>query len=517
LGDQVAALVLYFKNGLLLYFDGPNGPTFFQMWSLSIEEQFYLVFPLLFLGASAWLRRRAWIVFAALLVVCQLLMVTVSRRGTFDGYVTAYFSTPTRSAEVLAGVLLAYLVTSGWWRRLAPTPGFRLARQAIGVAGLVLLIHLFRIADVSWDLTHRWTMWTSVATVAVIVGCTTVGGASTALAWRPMRWIGKVSYGAYLYHLGVYFVLTSERTGIESHLGLSVLRYAATFVLAGLSFRFIESPLRHRATPTGWRLALAYGSVGALLIVLAYTLPLNETSSASKIVSRGPFAANNAAAGLDATGVAVVGDRGSQRSVAGLADLTRSAKGGYFIRQQALRGCPLTGSGTLVVDGRLRDTPLECTLWHGSGGVGRPAPNVAVLQLGAADLVDRRVGEGELAHLGEAKADLRLRWSLHRLADNAEDNDVRMVWVALPAEPDAVPAILLSETRPAGTTTEAEEQAARRIGSPTDAEVRERISRFNEILREVAEDEPAVTVVDPLTPTAEAWHTAVGEGGQGGS
>ena len=134
-------------------------------------------------------------------------------------------------------MLLAYLVTSGWWRRLAPTPSFRLARQALGVAGLILLIHLFRIADVSWDLTHQWTMWTSIATVAVIVGCTTVGGASTVLSWRPLRWIGKVSYGAYLYHLGVYFVLTPERTGIASHFGLSVVRYAATFEDAVVKMR----------------------------------------------------------------------------------------------------------------------------------------------------------------------------------------------------------------------------------------------------------------------------------------
>jgi hypothetical protein len=92
-----------------------------------------------------------------------------------------------------------------------------------------------------------------------------------------------------------------------------------------------------------------------------------------------------------------------------------------------------------------------------------------------------------------------------------------MVWVALPTDPHDVESILLSETRPAQAATEAEERAARRIGSPTEAEERARIRRFNEILRNVAEDEPAATVVDPLTPTADAWLAAVGEGGKGSS
>ena len=352
MGHQVLALVLYFKNGLLLYLHGPNGPTFFQMWSLSIEEQFYLLFPLLFLGASMWLRRRAWILFAGIALLAQIWMISNNRRATFGGYVTAYFGTPARSAEVLVGVLLAYLMTSAWWRRAVTVRSSKLVRQAIGVAGLIGLIYVFRAAVVTWDETYRWTMLTSLATVAIIIACTTTGGATSLLSWRPLRWIGKVSYGAYVYHLGVFFLLTSSRTGITSDFGLSVVRYVATFVLAGLSYRYIEAPLRHRTTPRGWRLAVAYGSVGALLVVLAFVLPTNEQAPIGK--AAGPFAATNADASTTASNVALIGDRSLDASIPGMAALARSERGKYFVGELRFDACPLSNPAMLVVAGELR-------------------------------------------------------------------------------------------------------------------------------------------------------------------
>jgi hypothetical protein len=87
----------------------------------------------------------------------------------------------------------------------------------------------------------------AAAAVVAALASTPTGRAANVLAWRPLVWVGVRSYGLYLWHWPVYVMLTSERTGLDGA-ALTFVRIAVSIALAAVSFRFVEDPIRHRAT-----------------------------------------------------------------------------------------------------------------------------------------------------------------------------------------------------------------------------------------------------------------------------
>jgi peptidoglycan/LPS O-acetylase OafA/YrhL len=203
-GDIVSA-ALYFANWHFMaefvdYFafdDGQVSPVQ-HYWSLSVEEQFYLLWPLLLLAASAWVARAGWGRRGILLVLVAPIgaasLVYSVRYSVVDPQ-QAYFSTFTRAWELAAGAALFLLLPTGL--RLHRAIGWTLA-----AGGLVVLV----VTTVVYDARTPYPGWQALlpvgATAAVIIAgtATTMTAPIKVLTLAPMQFLGRISYAYYLWH-----------------------------------------------------------------------------------------------------------------------------------------------------------------------------------------------------------------------------------------------------------------------------------------------------------------------------
>jgi len=221
-----------------------------HFWSLAIEEQFYIVVALLaFALARLSASRRTWaIVFASLAAASMAATVLL---GPGD-QMAIYFGTGTRAFELLAGSLLAILVSGRIVSRhpdTGPAAGRRrrvrrLGAQAVGVVALLALVASFALVHIGDPIVYRGGLWVIAGlTVAVVVAMRSSGPMSKALSWRPLAGLGLVSYGVYLFHWPL-FILISDSTVHGPAWVVPVARIGATAAATAFSYVLIEQPVR---------------------------------------------------------------------------------------------------------------------------------------------------------------------------------------------------------------------------------------------------------------------------------
>ena len=225
-----------------------------HMWSLAIEEQFYLVWPLVVgsLLATPLARRRGP---ERTLLRAVLLLGLASALATtllYSAQTTSrvYLGTDTRAAGILAGAALA-CVTAREGAEL-PRQQVRLLDLA-GLAATLLLGAAWALLDGQQPFLYRGGLWLTELLTLVLIRCALEGERSfvaRALSFRPLRWVGTVSYGAYLWHWPVDVVLDGARTSLHG-LQLQALRIVVTFLISALSYRLLERPIRERGVPFG--------------------------------------------------------------------------------------------------------------------------------------------------------------------------------------------------------------------------------------------------------------------------
>ena len=273
LRSDAAAAAFYVMNWWLIfdhksYFEAMGRPSLLKhLWSLAVEEQFYVIWPLLFLLAISRLRERRML----LAVVVGAIASTALVFGLYQPGVDPsriYYGTDTRAAELLVGAALAIVwrpgVSVNWaaplatrlGRWLAPGNRAKLVLESLGLAALAGIGAAFwQFGEYNPALYHGGFLLVAVATatlIAVVVHPRTTF-MSRVFGCAPLRWIGLRSYGIYLWHWPVYMV---TRPGLDvplSGLPLMALRVVVTLALVELSYRFVEMPFRSGRVGQAWR------------------------------------------------------------------------------------------------------------------------------------------------------------------------------------------------------------------------------------------------------------------------
>ena len=214
-------------------------------WSLSIEEQFYVVWPLLVsLVLRRWNSRTLLLIclaFSALSMAAMLLLFNP------ENTTRAYMGTDTRMSGILLGAAFATLVS--------PNDRFssRIVRalDALGVlAALGIGLAWVSLRGTNPFLYHGG-FWLTELGALTLIACAIAGERSRVariLSVRPLTGLGTISYGVYLWHWPVNVFLTSERTHLQG-VGLHALRFTLTLAIALVSYRYFEQPIRKHGVP----------------------------------------------------------------------------------------------------------------------------------------------------------------------------------------------------------------------------------------------------------------------------
>ena len=266
-GKAVAAAALYVSNWQLIfqhvsYFArfGPPSPLN-HLWSLGVEEQFYILWPLLLAVGIRLIRERSTTrrglrprLAAATLVLAaaSAAEMAVLYHPSFDSS-RLYFGTDTRAFELLAGAALAMVWPSARLKANVVVRARRLL-DFIGAVGLVAVaVLVWRSDEYSPFLYHGGFVLLSLAVVMLLAPLVHPAcRLGRVLGVGPLRWIGVRSYGIYLWHVPI-LVLTTPASQHRTQLWRAALQVAATLIVAGLSWRFVEQPIRRGALTRLWK------------------------------------------------------------------------------------------------------------------------------------------------------------------------------------------------------------------------------------------------------------------------
>jgi peptidoglycan/LPS O-acetylase OafA/YrhL/lysophospholipase L1-like esterase len=502
LGPDVVAAVAYVANWRFVASSQSYGALFaapspvLHFWSLAIEEQFYVVFPLVVAGAL-WLGRRALGavlgVLAAGSVVAGVLLASAAAR--------AYYGNDVRAVELLVGALLALALSTSL------ADGLRRVSRRLAPIALGGLLVAWAVTPQGWTGLFRGGLVLHALAVAVLIAATAPGGVvARLLSAAPLRGLGRISYGVYLFHWPLFVWLTPIRTGLDG-VSLTGVRLGATLAVALASFVLVEEPIRsgRRLRPSTARVGAIAGATAVLagaLLVLPVPSPVATSPTASFA------AAPKAAAVAPSSPVAYVSDPTTSPTappvprrvyVAGDSvalrlgqqlDAWSKRARGLEVWTSGWLACPAARGGTYRYAGIAKRVDAKCNDRDRvrADELDGIHPDVVVASYGVFDVLDRRrPGSSRWEHLGEPTYDDYVRSELVDLQTLFASRGARVVWLTTPY------------VKTGGDET------GFRPARPFPEWDHARMDRYNALVREVAATSPVASVVDLEDHERAAW------------
>ena len=461
-----------------------------HFWSLSIEEQFYLFFPVIIVALWAATRGRRGLLAAGLGVLAAASFLEPFVFSMSDDRV--YFGTDTRAVELLLGALLAVALSSEpFRRRLAMRYRWRTAAITIGAAALAVQAWWWWSLpqSASWLYRGGFALY-AVLSCAVITAAALPSGPLRALmSWRVLRWLGGRSYGIYLIHWPIFLTVRQTWPDLDRAVATAI-GVAVTLALAVLSYRYLERPVRQRRWPAAGRAvpaaALSIAVVAALALV---PLPIDKkelTANFDKdLSSYDAFLSQQAKRRTTTTstlvptaptaGVAVFGD--STALGVGMGFGQWSIDTGKFgaVRGDAKLGCGVSRFAALRVD-MVVPQDEECAAWpqRWAAQVAATRPDIALLVSAVWEVPDVQLpGSSRWTAIGDPAVDAFIKSEFTTAVDVLSSKGAMVALVTWPAY-----GTWADDGRP---------DAVSRQMDPA------RMARFNEILAEVAASRPATS------------------------
>jgi peptidoglycan/LPS O-acetylase OafA/YrhL len=297
LGRQVLGAATFSSNWLAIgfgqsYFDNTAPDLFRNLWSLAVEEQFYLVWPIAVLIIVLIRVRWARFAIVALLAVASgAAMILLYVPG--GDATRVYYGTDTHSFGLAIGAALAIL-TSRW---AVQARWMRVVLPIVGTLAIAALVCAAFLLPADSPVTYRGGLFgvALLSALAIAGAITTRSVLGRVLDLSPIRWVGRRSYGLYLWHWPVFVLVvaalpTWDRTGAVGW-ELGGIALVITVLAAVLSYRFIEQPIRRDgfgATLRRWGRSSRSGAPRAIAATVACLLVIGGGTATVSAITRDP-------------------------------------------------------------------------------------------------------------------------------------------------------------------------------------------------------------------------------------
>jgi peptidoglycan/LPS O-acetylase OafA/YrhL len=461
LREDLAAALGYVTNWWLIwandsYFGaGVHPPLLTHLWSLAVEEQFYLAWPIIL----ALLLRRGNRRLTLGVPLAGVLASAALAAVLFDPWQDpsrVYYGTDTRAVAPLLGAALAIALRPWAWTDRTSSA----RRWTINTGGLAAL---FALAGVASTLTDRapllyrggFLLVAALCGALVVVASHPAGWLARGLAVPPLRWLGDRTYAIYLWHWPL-IALIGVGTIVRD-----VLIVALSLLMAGLSFHYVERPVRTGALLRAWRdrprplpgRHLAGLALGLLLVAGLGARLLTAVPVSNVPVGPGPAQTLGALAALPSRSASAPASRKASvaparapRAVPRVAvfgdsqgmTLLRNAPsdlGSYAtFSDQTIEGCGILTGRVTSRTGERRDLTAACGGWLSQwrSNLARSRPQIALVMIGAWEVFDLTTADGKALTFGSPGWDANFSAALRQGTDVLDTAGARVALALLP-------------------------------------------------------------------------------------